>query len=238
MLRTLFLSFILTFQFSQSFAKDSSLELLKKSSKVDYTEGCGQCELSHEQTGTVYSPHNKKSVELTILSEERAMDVFNKLKSDEDIPFNFPYEGCFARAHKMALDMDDMGIVSGKAFVEGELLMKMNGQEFGWSYHVASLVLVKKGSKMVPTVIDPAIFDKPVPFEEWKAFLLKDPKSKKTSEYFTKRFNYDPETRHSDLKDYNEEELENMVAINRGNARLADMMDMAERQESKKGLKK
>lgn len=198
-----------------------------------FFDGCSACEQSQAITGTVYSPHNKKNIELTILSEDRVKEVFKKIKEDEDIPFNYPYEDCYARAHKAALDLDEMGIVSGKAFVEGEMYFKMKHAEFGWSYHVANLVLVKKGNKLVPTIIDPATFDRPVPVEEWKAFLLKDPKSKKVSEYYTKRFNYDPETRHDDLKNYDEEELENMTATNRSNIRKAEMLEMAERLEAK-----
>lgn len=238
MFKILIFSFILAFQLSHSYAKDSAVDLLKKSTKIDYTEGCGQCELGQEQTGTVYSAFNKKSIELTIVSEERASNVFNKLKNDEGIPFNFPYDGCYARAHKMATIMDEMGIVSGKAFVEGKLNMKMNGFEFAWGYHVASLILVKKGGKLIPTVIDPSIFDKPVPFEQWKAFLLKNPKSKKTGEFFTKRFNYDPQASHDNLNSYNEDDLDDMNATNSSNARLADMMAMAKKLETKKGLKK
>lgn len=189
---------------------------------------------AQDEKTTLYSPHNRKSIELTVLSEARAKEIFNTLKNDEDNSFNYPMDGCYARAHRMATVMDDMGVVSGKAFVEGELYVDTRFGEAGWSYHVASLVAVKKNGKIIPTVFDPGLFDHPVPYEEWKALLLKKPEAKFASEYFTKRFNYDPDSRHDDMEDYLEEELANMKETIRMNARNGEMLDMMEKQEKGK----
>lgn len=240
MIRSFLIAILLTLNLHTLWANDDLANQLKSFSKkvstagaLNYKDDCSECAQSSSQTESLYSAHNKKSIELTVLSEERAMDVFKKLKADEDIPFNFPYEGCFARAHKMALNMDDMGIVSGKAFVEGNLYIDIKGEEIGWSYHVASLVLVKKNGKTIPTVIDPGLFDRPVSFEKWKAALLKNKKSKKTSEYFTKRFNYDPDNRHDNLNGYDEDQLEDMKLQNRNYSRMAEMMQMTQKLDSK-----
>lgn len=182
-------------------------------------------------TSTLYSPHNRKNVELTVLSPERAREIFTTLKNDEDNSFNYPADGCYARAHRMAMVMDEMGVISGKAFVEGELFVQTSMGEIGWTYHVASLVLVKKDGKLVPTVFDPGLFDRPVPFEEWKALLLKDSKSSFQSEYFTKRFNYDPDARHDDLDQYNEEQVEDMKAAIKGFSRLGHMFEYMDNKE-------
>jgi hypothetical protein len=233
MLKSLILIFIISLNYSNAIADDSFNNALKsiqsqikKSGSIDYKANCGQCQQSEAQTTSVYSSLNKKSVELSVLSEERANEVFNKLKNDEEIPFDYPLDGCYARAHKMALDMDDMGIISGKAFIEGDMYVDTKMTEAEWSYHVASLIMVKKNGKNIPTIIDPVLFDHPVSYDEWKGLLLKNPKSKKTSEYFTKRFNYDPDSRHSDLYNYSEDDLDNMNQTNRGNARLKDMMQV------------
>ncbi|MBC7712022.1 MAG: hypothetical protein H7177_01695 [Rhizobacter sp.] len=240
MIRSFLITSLLILNFSSLYASDALTDQLKSfSSKIksagsiDTDENCSQCAQSQVQSATVYSALNKKSVELTVMTEERAMDVFNKLKNDEDIPFNYPLDGCYARAHKMALDMDDMGIVSGKAFVEGELFVDTKLGEAGWSYHVASLVMVKKNGKNIPTVIDPGLFDHPVSYDEWKSFLLKNPNSRMKSEYFTKRFNYDPDSRHADLKDYSEEDLDSMKQTNRNYGRMGEMLEMTQKLSAK-----
>lgn len=239
MIRSFLLAILIISLNTQSlFAYDEVTEKFRSINKNSSPlENCSTCDGAESTTGTIYSPHNKKNIELTVLSEDRLKDVFKKIQDDEDNSFAYPYEGCFARAHKMAMVMDDLGIVSGKAFVEGQMHFKTKEAEFTWTYHVASLVLVKKGKKLVPMIIDPAIFKRPVTHDEWKAFLLKDPKSKKSSEYFTKRFNYDPETRHADLKEYNEDEIDNMNSTNRQNNRNAEMMKLADKIDTQGHLK-
>ncbi|MBC7428690.1 MAG: hypothetical protein H7336_08780 [Bacteriovorax sp.] len=246
MIRCLLVCSLLIFNLSSLQANDLLVDQLKtfnskvqKAGALDYKENCSECGLSENQTDslyTLYSALNKKSVKLSVLTEGRAIEVFNKLRSDEDIPFNYPLDGCYARAHKMAMNMDDMGIISGKAFIEGDLYVNTKLGEVGWSYHVASIVIVKKNGKMIPTVIDPALFNHPVSYNEWKTLLLKNPNSKMVSEYFTKRFNFDPDTRHADLLDYAEDDIESMNQINRSNGRLGEMLQMTQKLNAK-GLK-
>jgi len=239
MIRSL-LAILLIFNFQSLWANDDLTNQLKSFSKnvssagtINNTENCSSCEQSLSQTETIYSKHNKKSIELSVLSEKQALDIFKMLKINEDVPLIYPMDGCYARAHQMAMLIDDMGLVSGKAFIEGNLYADTKYGEVNWSYHVASLILVKKNNKAVPMVIDPGLFDKPVPYKTWKALLLKNPKAKLGSEYFTKRFNYDPETRHVDMKDYAEEDIENMKETNRSNRRSGEMLEFMNQGQKK-----
>lgn len=232
MVRNLLLFLLIFINISSLQAKDplttqigSFNEVVKKAGTLDYAVTCSSLTPTSKystEKSSVYSKFNKKTIELTVISEQYAQDVFNTLKQDEENSFNYPLDGCYARAMKMATSMEDMGIISGKAFIEGDLLVDTSQGEANWSYHVASLVLVKRKNKLIPTVFDPSLFDKPVSFEEWKALILKKKGSKLTSEYFTKRFNYDPDSRYDDMESYQEDQLEDMKDALRKNRLIGE----------------
>lgn len=240
MLRNLVLFLLLCLNFSSLLANDLLKNQIKtfnaevkKVGVPNYNTQCAQDTETLYPTSTVYSARNKKSVELSVLTPEFASEVFNILKDDVDNSFNYPFDGCYARAHKMAMMMDDLGIISGKAFAEGIFHVETKVGQIDWSYHVASLVLVKKNGKLIPTVMDPSLFDQPVSFEEWKKALTKKPSSSIKSEYFTRRFNYDPESRHTTLTEYNPEEVEDMKTSIRQYSRMAEMMELVNQMEKK-----
>lgn len=191
-------------------------EEVKNTLTPNYTNNCGPLAETKAKvatglykTSTVFSKLNKKTLELSVLSETQARDVFKKLKNDPENSFEYPLDGCYARAHRMAMQMDDMGINSGKAFIEGDnIVIDTKIGTIDWSYHVASLVIIKVGNKLVPSVFDPSLFDKPVSYEDWKARILKRPESSFRSEYFTKKFNIDPDSRYEDRTDYNADEVQ------------------------------
>lgn len=190
---------------------------------IDYKKGCASCATSSmapRPSTLLYSKDNDQKIELTPVSEEDATTLFNELAEREDIPFGFPMDGCYARAHKMVRILEDRGIIAGKAFVEGELYVDTSFGEVGWGYHVAPVVMVKKGSVLVPYVFDPSLFQKPVPQTEWKAKMLAKSKSKFTREYYTNRFSYDPDDRTSKYNDYSEDSLVDMDQTNRNYSRM------------------
>lgn len=179
----------------------------------------------------VYSAQNKKNIELTVLSSDEAMNLFQTLKNDEENSFDSPIDACFARAHRMAQVMDERDIISGKAFVEGDIYVDTKFGELGWTYHAASLVMVKNKGVLTPTVMDPTLFDKPVSYEEWKKILTKNSKSKLKSEYFTKRFNYDIREKNADPIQYDEDQLEDMKVKIKENARMGYMIELMEKKK-------
>ena len=185
---------------------------------VDYKSGCATCAQIgiKDEHALLVSKDNNQKIDLTIITEEEANAAFADIVARGDIPFEYIKDGCYSRAHKMALVLDDKGITSGKAFLEGQIYYDAGKQgEVGWSYQVAPVVLVKKGGQAVPYVIDPSLFNKAVPLEEWKAKLTKKSKTKITREYFTNRFSYDIRDRDSKYNDYQEDQLNDMDDTNK-----------------------
>ena len=215
---------------------------IKETGTLPQKDYCPDCNTfaNEELTSVRHSLKNPAEIKVSVISQERAKDLFKQLAANEDVPHRFIMEGCFARAHIMGKQLDEMGLTPAKAYVEGDL--SMDGGEFGplrWQYHVAPMIIVKTKSGNVPYVFDPALFKKPVPFSEWKALLLKNSKSKFSGEYFTSRFIYNPDTRHDQLTSYDEEDLEHAVKTNREHSRIVEMMDMETKilSKNKKGKK-
>jgi hypothetical protein len=116
------------------------------------------------------------------------------LASNQKIPFGYAYDGCYARAAKMSKILEEKGIISGKAFVEGNLnVVSPVLGDVHWWYHVAPVILVKIDDKEIPYVIDPSLFKKPVPFSEWRDSMTGGDKTHLSREYFTNRFSYSPD---------------------------------------------
>jgi hypothetical protein len=108
------------------------------------------------------------------LSADEAAAVFAELASLDYIPFDYPVDGCFARAHEMSRVMQEQGIASAKVFnYEAPNRLRVPGTEFGnieWGYHVAPIVNVT-GSDGVTRemVFDPSLNrDRPMTIEEWQ----------------------------------------------------------------------
>ncbi|MGO1055069.1 protein-glutamine glutaminase family protein [Crossiella sp. CA198] len=83
------------------------------------------------------------------------------------IPFTYPDDGCWGRAHEMARLMIANGITPDKVWIRGSLRVNSANKPdcvVGWGWHVAP-TLVAGG---VTYVIDPALFDGPVTQDTWK----------------------------------------------------------------------
>lgn len=83
------------------------------------------------------------------------------------IPFTYPDDGCWGRAHEMARLMIANGITPDKVWIYGNLRVNSANKPdclVGWDWHVAP-TLVAGG---VTYVIDPALFDGPVTQDTWK----------------------------------------------------------------------
>lgn len=91
------------------------------------------------------------------------------------IPFNYPDDGCWGRAHEMARLILDMGVTPGKVWIDksGPLLhvsTKNNPNCYvEWFWHVAPTICVRSGWFTTQRmVIDPALFTTPVSESTWK----------------------------------------------------------------------
>jgi hypothetical protein len=133
--------------------------------------------------------------DVTVLSPQKAEELFKLLAEDKNVPFRFADEGCYARAHYMAQKLERLGVISGKVFIEGQYLHVASpespNKEVYWGFHVASVVKVRVGNKIENMVFDPSIFSKPVTIAEWEDIQTRPPGRFKTA-YFGKRFQYRP----------------------------------------------
>lgn len=143
-----------------------------------------------------------EEIEVSVIEESTANRLFREFKFNKEIPFNYPLEGCYARAHAMARMAEEQGITMGKAFAEGTLRAQTDLPSYPtvrWGWHVAPVAYIKKGqSEPELAVFDPSLFDRPVTVEEWKSKMLHDsgnPGDLKPSIdelYFGSRYQYGP----------------------------------------------
>lgn len=161
-------------------------------------------------TDEVEAPSGKK-FSLTVITPKLAKELFEEMASQKDIPFRYPEDGCYARAHAMAMRLKEKGVITGKTYIEGDLRVETTNSPKGyvkWWYHVAPIVMVKDKGKTEAYVIDPSIFDHPVPVEEWYAIQTKHPGGSRDATYMTKRFNYHPSDKTADLGDFRKTDLD------------------------------
>lgn len=104
------------------------------------------------------------------------------------IPFLYPDDGCWARAHEMCRLMVDMGLHPKKVWIQGSLhvVTKNNPNCYvDWGWHVAPTLCVRKSFfKCHDLVIDPALFDDPVTKATWKG-VQGDPNATLTDSNWT-----------------------------------------------------
>ncbi|MBC7712495.1 MAG: hypothetical protein H7177_04125 [Rhizobacter sp.] len=99
------------------------------------------------------SPINKQNIELSVLTPDKAQEIFDKLAARDDIPFKYAKDGCFSRAHKMVTIMDEEKIVAGKVFAQGKFFAQTLSGPVFWTYHLAPIILVKTENEIVPKVL-------------------------------------------------------------------------------------
>jgi hypothetical protein len=88
------------------------------------------------------------------------------------IPFVYPDDGCWGRAHEMARLMIGDGAQPAKVWIYGNLRVQTTNNPIchvDWGWHVAPTLLVDTGAGAVPYVIDPSLFPGPVPKTTWKS---------------------------------------------------------------------
>lgn len=113
---------------------------------------------------------------LTLQQAKQLFDDMNALTCDPVtvtppcIPFMYPFNGCWARAHQMCRLMLAQGITPQKVWIHGNLLVKSANSSnclVSWAWHVAPIVEVDLGTGPQSYVIDPSIFSEPVSQAVW-----------------------------------------------------------------------
>jgi Glutaminase len=122
------------------------------------------------------------------ISAKRAQDVFDQMSATSCapltvpapcIPFLYPDDGCWARAHEMGRLMIAMGLSPRKVWIQGWLHTPTRNNPacfVNWGWHVAPTLCVRRrwswrlwswGSRKM--VIDPSLFTTPVTVDHWKS---------------------------------------------------------------------
>lgn len=114
------------------------------------------------------------------LTQRQAQERFEKFKCREDIPWDYPQDCCYNRAHVMAQELRAEGVDVGKVWnyapspSAGHALRVSTPNDpsgyVEWSYHVAPTVpVMDPQGGICRMVFDPSITDAPITPEQWKA---------------------------------------------------------------------
>lgn len=115
------------------------------------------------------------------ISKTKAQQVFDAMKATSCdpltvpapcIPFLYPDDGCWARAHEMCRLMINMGLSPKKVWIQGSLHVNTANNpscQVFWGWHVAPTLCVRCCFFFTTTmVIDPSLFNTPVSKATWK----------------------------------------------------------------------
>jgi hypothetical protein len=110
--------------------------------------------------------------------------IFAEFATATDLALQFPADGCYARTHLMVQRLLDRGLAPSKVWAFAASATDLLWTEtpdhaegrVQWGYHVAPVLAVRgpEGDTQ-ETVLDPILFDCPVPVEEWCSALHDTP---------------------------------------------------------------
>jgi hypothetical protein len=129
------------------------------------------------------------------LTQAQAQEMFDLLASESHIPFDYPVDCCYTRAHEMCRIMQANGVSCQKYWFFDEhwgtpavrstldptdasgapvTFPDPSGthRPVEWVYHVAPLVKVRDATGVVEDrIMDPSITDGPVSIDEWRTIM-------------------------------------------------------------------
>ncbi len=116
------------------------------------------------------------------VSPAKAIELFNMVNNhtctpchstSNCIPYKYPYDGCWIRAHLMSFLMIAVGVTPEKVWITGNLTAKSKNVPqcaVHWGWHVAPTLLVTQHiGPAVRMVIDPSLCTGPVTEAVWKS---------------------------------------------------------------------
>lgn len=236
--------------YSSNIELSSSVELYSKVNKAIRNTGSIKYEMCSTKEDsidrTTHFPEyeklidpNEGELDISAISMEYLNEVFDEISNNSEIPFTFAERGCEAQAHKIAKLLEDKGIISAKAFLQGprnESLLKFKTKHspkgyVNWEHHVAPVVKVKTGRKKtieiktgwfstkkvmvdeyVNMVIDPTTSKRPIELSKWKKKFVTDDNKDKVSTFFTKRFNFFAADKYRESSGFSERDDFNMMS--------------------------
>lgn len=117
----------------------------------------------------------------SVVTEAQAVQLFNDMAATSCnpvtvpapcIPFLYPDDGCYARAHEMVRLMRLQGFEAEKVWIYGSLHPVAASHPdctIGWGWHVAPTLQVQTASGIEKRVIDPSLMTGPVTPDAWRA---------------------------------------------------------------------
>lgn len=118
------------------------------------------------------------------IGPDQAAAIFAGFAAAEDLVLGFPADGCYARTHIMVQRLLEQGLAPLKVWAFAVSTTDLLWTEapdsldrrVQWGYHVAPALVVggQKGNTQ-ELVLDPLLFDRPVPVEEWLSALHDTP---------------------------------------------------------------
>lgn len=133
-----------------------------------------------EKTGKTLNVYdfNKKAIPVSVLSLEEGKNIFQNLAANPTIPFGHITDGCEARAHMMSYLMNQRNLIPAKILLSSRIKgltvevvdttsTKDNKKIVKWDYHIAPVLFLEENGKSELYVLDPSIFQQPVPYQTW-----------------------------------------------------------------------
>jgi len=118
---------------------------------------------------------------ISCLSSTRAQQVFDDMAATSCnpltvpapcIPFLYPDDGCWVRAHEMSRLMLASAVIPSKVWIYGNLRVSTRNSpscSVSWWYHVAPTICVRSWFPLTRRmVVDPSLFSSPVSEATWK----------------------------------------------------------------------
>lgn len=175
--------------------------LQQQAQELNETMGVCACSIDPFSRQAVHGPIGQVSFKdptgkrftVSVVGYEFALKVLKVMA--KGFGKNESLDGCYARAHRMAYILEKHGILTGKIIAQGNFRLKDKRAARGWAawrYHLAPIIAVNDGAKVSAWVLDPALFNEPVPVDTWLGLLLQQKGSSLKETYFTSRFVYHP----------------------------------------------
>lgn len=164
-------------------------DLIFVGEKINIPTASAFCNSIDIKKGLAKCPKRKTA----ILSEVEAQNIFDILAIESHIPFDYPPDCCYSRAHEMCRIMEENGVECKKYWLfdqhwgsskqkaslapkdsHGKAILFPNlvGSKVAWVYHVAPIVKVRKADGTVEDrIIDPSISSKPIRKDEWEGIM-------------------------------------------------------------------
>ena len=141
------------------------------------------------KTGWVQRNQLESRPETEEISPEQAGEIFTALahanimtnEGEAPIPFHYPPDGCYSRAHRMEELLTEMGYGSEKVFalagkrplvVGSQYASDQEGNKVTWAWHVAPIVKVRDPQRgLIETVLDPSLYERPISLTDWEGLM-------------------------------------------------------------------